>query len=122
MKLQEYQSKRNNLLLLSSALGLTIGSVLTLVIASYLSSGETGYSINTNTENVMRLPIFSWYLNGDDLRIPHFFATHMMQFFPLCGLWLTRKKVSFTVEKTRLLWGTGIYTSLVLLLFAIAVF
>ena len=119
---REYQSKRNSILLLSSSLGLIIGSVLTLIIASYLSSGTTGYSIEANTENVMRLPIFSWYLNGEDLRIPHFFATHMMQFFPLYGLWLTRKNTSIADGKTKLLWSLGIYTVLVLLLFVVAVF
>lgn len=118
---REYQPKRNNILLLSSSLGLTIGSVLTLIIASYLSSSETGYSITENTENVMRLPIFSWYLNGEDLRVPHFFATHMMQLLPFYGLWLTRKNLSFADCKKRILWSCGIYTILVLLLFAIAV-
>ena len=119
---REHQTKRNSILLLFSALGLIIGSVLTLIIASYLSSGTTGYSIDENTKNVIRMPIFSWYLDGKDLRIPHFFATHMMQIFPIYGLWLTRKNVSITDGTTRLVWSVGIYTVLVLFLFAMAIF
>ena len=119
---REYQSKQNSVLLLSSSLGLTIGSVLTLIIAGYLSSATAGYSIEENAENVMRLPIVSWYLNGEDLRIPHFFATHMMQFFPLYGLWLTRRNVSIDDGKRKVYWSVGVYTALVLLLFVLGVF
>ena len=115
------QNKQNTLILISSALGLIIGSVLTLIIASYLSTRTTGYPLDANTESVIRLPIFSWYLDGKDLRIPHFFATHMMQFFPLYGFWLTRKNVSIANGKSKVFWGIGIYTVLVILLFAIAV-
>lgn len=119
---RKYQTKQNSVLLLSSSLGLVIGSVLTLIIASYLSSGETGYSIESNTENVMRLPIVSWYLNGEDLRIPHFFATHMMQFFPLYGLWLARRNVSIVDGKRKIFRSVGVYSVLVILLFVLAVF
>lgn len=119
---RKYQTDRSSSLVLSAALGLTIGSVLTLIIASYLSSGTSGYPVDINNPDVMRLPIVSWYLDGRDLRIPHFFATHMMQIIPFYGLWLTRKNVSITDAKVRLFWSTGIYTALVLLLFAIAIF
>jgi len=119
---REYQSEQTSVLLLSSALGLTIGSVLTLIIAGYLSSSQTGYAADINTQEALRLPIFSWYLNGEDLRIPHFFATHMMQFSPLYGLWLSRQNMPFSVCKKRLFWSVGIYSLLVMLLFAIALF
>jgi len=116
---RDYQQEQNNVILLSSSLGLTIGSVLTLIIAGYLSSGlMAGNAIDTNA---MRLPIVSWYLDGKDLRIPHFFATHMMQFFPLYGLWLSRKNITVIDGKKRILWSVGVYSILVLLLFAIAV-
>ncbi len=117
---REYQSERSSALLLSSALGLTIGSILTLIIASYLSSSPEGYVIDINAQEALRLPIFSWYLNGEDLRIPHFFATHMMQFFPLYGLWLSRQNVPIADCKSRLFWSAGIYSLLVVLLFVVA--
>ncbi|MFT5502573.1 MAG: hypothetical protein ACI8XC_000278 [Gammaproteobacteria bacterium] len=118
---REYQSERNSALLLSSALGLTIGSILTLIVASYLSSLPTGYVIEAGTQvDVLRLPIFSWYLNGQDLRIPHFFATHMMQLFPLYGLWLSRQDMSIVDCKKRLFWSTGLYSLVVTLLFIVA--
>jgi hypothetical protein len=120
---RQYQSERNNVLLLSSALGLIMGSVLTLIVASYLSSLQTGYSIDPDTgSDVLRLPIFSWYLNGQDLRIPHFFATHMMQLFPLYGLWLSRQNISIAGCKARLFYSAGIYSLVVMLLFITALF
>ena len=116
---REYQPERNSALLLSSALGLVIGSVLTLIIAGYLSSSESGYAIETDMQ-ALRVPIFSWYLNGQDLRIPHFFATHMMQFFPLYGLWLSRKKMPVDSCKRRLFYSAGFYSLMILLLFVVA--
>ncbi len=117
---RENQTKQNSLILISSALGLTIGSVLTLIIAGYLSSRTTGYVVNAETVNVMRMPIFSWYLDGKDLRIPHFFATHMMQLFPLYGYWLSKKNTSFAEGKSRVLKSIAIYSSVVIGLFVIA--
>lgn len=118
---RQYQSERSSPLILSSALGLTMGSMLTLIIAGYLSSFQASYLIGINVDvDVLRLPIFSWYLNGQDLRIPHFFATHMMQLFPLYGLWLSRQGVSIADCKTRLFYGAGIYSLFVMLLFMTA--
>jgi len=118
---REYQSQEGDVFLLSAALGLTIGSVLTLVIASHLASGETGYLAPVD-EEVLRMPLFSWYLNGEDLRIPHFLATHMMQLLPLYGLWLGRRNISLADAKARLFRSAGIYSSVVVLLFVIALF
>jgi len=118
---REYQSREGDVFLLSAALGLTIGSVLTLIIASHLASGETGYLAPFDQE-VLRMPLFSWYLNGEDLRIPHFLATHMMQLLPLYGLWLSRRNMPVGDAKVRLFRCTGIYSSVVVLLFVIALF
>lgn len=113
---REYQPKRNNPLLLSSALGLTVGSVLTLIIASYMSSQPDNIIIASS--DVIRVPLFGWYLNGQDLRVPHFFATHLMQLLPLYGLWLSRKEhASGGKHETRLLWITGAASVLILVLF-----
>lgn len=116
---REYQSKRGNVLILVSALGLTIGSVLTLIVAGYLSSPLGGYEIVASTDTV-RFPIFSWYLDGRDLRIPHFLATHMMQLIPLYGLLLSQRNISIGGAKTRTYIATGMYSCIVVILFALA--
>ena len=119
---QEYQSARNYPLLLASALGLTTGSVLTLIIAGYMSS-QTGNGITANSFEALRVPVFGWYLNGQDLRIPHFFATHMMQFLPLYGFWLSRKNQTIdNKHRAQLFWATSILSLLIMALFVLALF
>lgn len=81
---KEYQSTSDQPLLLASALGLTTGSVLTLIVAGYMSS-QIDNEITTNSYEALRVPVLGWYLNGQDIRIPHFLATHMMQLLPLYG-------------------------------------
>jgi len=118
---REYQSRRNQPLLLASALGLITGSVLTLIIAGYMSS-QTDNTITANPYQVLRVPVFGWYLNGQDLRIPHFFATHMMQLIPLYGLWLSQKRwTSSGAYETRLFCATGISGSLIMALFVLGI-
>ena len=120
--IKEYQSARNKPLLLASALGLTIGSVLTLIVAGYLSS-QTDNDIAANSMNALRVPVFGWYLNGQDFRIPHFLATHLMQLLPLYGLWLSKKCVTSNgAYETRLFWITGASGFLIMVLFVLAVF
>jgi hypothetical protein len=68
---KEYQPKRNQPLLLASALGLTTGSVLTLIVAGYMSS-QIANEITTNSYEALRVPVLGWYLNGQDIRIPIF--------------------------------------------------
>ncbi|NKB76038.1 MAG: hypothetical protein GKR96_03080 [Gammaproteobacteria bacterium] len=105
---REYRSKHSGVLLLSAALGLTMGSVLTVIVAGLLSSSEYGY-LADNTQSVMRMPMFGWYLDGRDFRIPHFFATHMMQLIPMYGFYLSRGNRSITKSKARLYWVTAVY-------------
>jgi hypothetical protein len=118
---REYKSTRNQPLLLASALGLTMGSVLTLIIAGYMSS-QTDNGITVSSFEALRVPVFGWYLNGQDLRIPHFFATHMMQLLPLYGLWLSQKNRTVNgAYETRLVLTTGISGLLLMALFIVAV-
>ena len=118
----EYLTTRNQPLLLASAFGLTIGSVLTLGIAGYMSS-QTDGGISASAFEALRVPVLGWYLNGQDLRIPHFFATHMMQLLPLYGFWLSKnsRAVDGVYEKW-LVWAIGISSSLIIALFVLAVF
>ncbi len=119
---REYQTTRSQPLQLASALGLTTGSVLTLLIAGYMSS-QTDNGITANSIEALRAPIVGWYLNGQDLRIPHFFATHMMQLLPLYGLWLSRKNGTFHgIVERRLIWATSIFSSIVMVLFVLALY
>jgi len=118
---REYKTERNNPLLLSSALGLTAGSILTLIIASYMSSQPDNIIIASS--DVIRVPFFGWYLNGQDLRIPHFFATHLMQLLPLCGLWFSRKEQANGGRyEVHLIWITGAASVLILMLFILPLF
>jgi hypothetical protein len=119
---REYQSERNQPLLFASALGLTTGSLLTLIIAGYMSS-QTDNAITADSYESLRIPVFGWYLNGQDLRIPHLFATHMMQLLPLYGLWLSQKNRAIgDVYEVHLLWITGISGLLIMVLFFLSVF
>ena len=119
---EEYQSTRDQPLLLASALGLTTGSVLTLIVAGYMSS-QTANEITTNSYEAFRVPLLGWYLNGQDIRIPHFLATHMMQLLPLYGLWLNKNKQAVGgVYETRLIWTTSILGLAVMVLFLLAAY
>jgi len=118
--LREFKSERSSVLLLSAAYGLIIGSGLTLLIASFLSTSGQGY-FAVNSHSIMRVPVFGWYLDGRDLRIPHFFATHMMQLIPLYGLYLSHSETAIAECKIRLYWVLGVYTLLVIVIFVIGV-
>jgi hypothetical protein len=119
---KEYQSTRDQPLLLASALGLTMGSVLTLIVAGYMSS-QIANEITTSAYEALRVPVLGWYLNGQDIRIPHFLATHMMQFLPLYGLWLNKNKQAVGgVYETRLIWTTSISGLAIMVLFLLAVY
>ena len=119
---REYQSTSNQPLVLASALGLTTGSVLTLIIAGYMST-KPDNGITASSFEALRVPLLGWYLNGQDLRIPHFFATHMMQLLPLYGLWLSKKNHAVGgMYNGRLVLATSISGLLVMVLFVLALF
>lgn len=71
------------------AIGLCLGSVLTLVVAGYLSS-RSAHWVSGIPSDEGGLPIVGWSRTGGDLRVTHFFATHLMQFLPLVGLLLDK--------------------------------
>ncbi len=91
-------SPRPNLgpgLRLGAGLGLTLGAVATLLTAGILGSGAipdalgqpVGHWIGGDRSDASGLPLLGWSTSGGDLRVPHFFATHLMQLLPLLG-WL----------------------------------
>jgi hypothetical protein len=78
---------------LGGGFGLVLGSVLTLMTALPLGSGEIagpGHWVGGVRSDAGGLFLFGWSRTGGDLRVPHFFATHIMQALPLAGLMLDR--------------------------------
>lgn len=76
-----------------AAWGLMISAVLTLVTAGVLSSGTLdgpGHWVGGIKSDAGGLFLLGWSRTGGDLRVPHFFATHIMQGLPLLGLVLDR--------------------------------
>ncbi|MEZ5670601.1 MAG: hypothetical protein R3F55_24835 [Alphaproteobacteria bacterium] len=70
---------------LGAMLGLIGGAAATLVVAGYLGS-HGGHWVGGATSDAGGLPVVGWSTVGGDLRVAHFFATHMMQGLPLVGL------------------------------------
>ncbi|MBX9454533.1 MAG: hypothetical protein KL863_00120 [Rhizobium sp.] len=78
---------------LGAAAGLMLGAVLTLVTAGILASGAidgAGHWVGGDRSDAGGLFLLGWSRTGGDLRVPHFFATHIMQALPLLGLLLDR--------------------------------
>ena len=79
--------------------GLVLGSIATLFTAFALGSGEIGgpgHWVGGVRTDLGGLPLFGWSRSGGDLRVPHFFATHIMQTLPILGLSLDRFAARFT--------------------------
>jgi hypothetical protein len=74
---------------MGGAWGLILGSLLTLVTALALGSGQIagpGHWVGGVRSDVGGLFLLGWSRSGGDLRVPHFFATHIMQALPIVGL------------------------------------
>ncbi|MDH4413220.1 MAG: hypothetical protein QE484_07935 [Rhizobium sp.] len=76
---------------LGAGWGLVLGSIATLMTAFPLASGEIGgpgHWVGGVRTDLGGVPLFGWSRTGGDLRVPHFFATHIMQALPILGLGL----------------------------------
>lgn len=73
---------------LGAGIGLTLGAVTTLITAFVLGSGVDGPGpwVGGSRSAADGLPLVGWSTTGGDLRVPHFFATHLMQALPVVGL------------------------------------
>lgn len=74
---------------LGAVLGLTIGPVLTVIVAGYMSASGSHYAGAPNLGgpgDAGGLPLFGWSLTEADLRPAHFIATHLIQALPAAGL------------------------------------
>ena len=70
-----------------------LGAVATLITAGALASGavgEPGHWVGGIRDDTTGLPLFGWSTTGGDLRVPHFFATHLTQALALAGLLVDR--------------------------------
>ncbi|MDY0871696.1 hypothetical protein [Dongia rigui] len=98
---------------LGAGIGLTLGSAATLVTAGLLGSGAVplalgypeGHWVGGSLSDAGGLPLLGWSTNGGDLRVPHFFATHIMQALPLLG-WLADRWRPH--DARRLVWGEAV--------------
>ncbi|MBL8330978.1 MAG: hypothetical protein JNJ71_19230 [Rubrivivax sp.] len=75
---------------LGGVLGLIVGSVVTVIVTAPLAAGVIdgpGPWIGGVRSNAAGLPITGWSTTGGDLRVPHFFAAHLIQALPVAG-WL----------------------------------
>ncbi len=87
----KYGKKDKSGLRLGAIMGLTLGTVLTLICAGYMSM-NVPYIENRllNTPNLV--PYLGWSRVSGDYKPAHFIATHMMQFLPLIGWWADNTK------------------------------
>lgn len=71
-----------------AALGAIAGTLATLLTAGAMSSMQvtpTGHWVGGDLTDASGLPVFGWSTTGGDLRVAHFFATHLVQVLPLIG-------------------------------------
>lgn len=103
---------------LGAGWGLILGGIGTLITAGVMSAGvmdAPGHRVGGIRSDAHGLPLTGWSTMGGDLRVPHFFATHMMQALPLLGLladrWTRRRA-------TRIVWiGAGLMSAAVVFTF-----
>ncbi|RKE85285.1 hypothetical protein [Rhizobium sp. AG855] len=102
--------------------GLVLGSMATLFTAFALGSGEIGgpgHWVGGVRTDLGGLPLFGWSRTGGDLRVPHFFATHIMQALPILGLLLDR--LAPRLARAGILIGAFVSLAVVVATFAQAV-
>jgi hypothetical protein len=90
---------------LGAVLGLVAGSIVTLFVTAPLAAGAIagpGHWVGGLRTDATGLPVFGWSTTGGDLRVPHFFATHLLQALPLVGWIADRSRRS---EPRRWVWG-----------------
>lgn len=82
-------ARLSNTLRTAVAIGLIGGTVLTLIVA-FRMGAALNHHVGVESAGAARVPIVGWSRTVGDLRVPHFFATHMMQAVPIAGLVIER--------------------------------
>ena len=93
---------------LGAGLGLSFGFILTLSLGGYMSMQTSGHWVGAPPTDAGGLPIFGWSRAGGDLRVAHFFATHLMQALPLVGFIADRVFGAESAAPRRLVWLAAI--------------
>ena len=101
---------------LGAALGLILGALLTFLIAGYLSMQSSGHWVAAPETDAGGLPLTGWSRNGGDLRVPHFFATHLMQVLPLVGWIADRRCGASSLWPSRIVWTIAAASTLLVAL------
>lgn len=102
---------------LGAILGLSGGTVLTILVAGYMG-GNGGHFTGIHPEGGATVPLLGWSLETGDLRPAHFLALHMMQAMPLAGLALDRWRPGAATGAVP--WVAAMWVALTLGAFALA--
>lgn len=97
-----------------AVLGLVLGGFATIITAGFMSSSlivETGRWVDGMRNDSHGIPLMGWSGVGGDLRVPHFFALHVMQALPVLGLMADRWAKGR--EKLAVLAGVTVWIALV---------
>jgi hypothetical protein len=68
----------------ATGLGFIVAGVLVIGVGGYLGQ-QGGHWVGGDQTDATGLPFLHWSTTGGDLRVPHFFALHIMQALPLLG-------------------------------------
>jgi hypothetical protein len=83
-------------------------AILTVITASYMAA-QTGHLVGGNLSDAEAFPIMGWATDGGDLRVAHFFASHIIHALPLFVLftsWMFK-----TISRKWVLGVAVIYTA-----------
>jgi uncharacterized membrane protein len=101
----------------AAALGLGLTGVLTIATAFPMAMEllGTGHSVGGIADGRCGLPVVGWSTQMGDLRVPHFFATHLAQALPLLALVALAWRP--TVGHQVVSWGAVLGVAVVILTF-----
>jgi hypothetical protein len=81
-----WQNRKTSMWAEAAGFGLMLGSVLTTIVAGYLSSQPGGHWVGGDLTDATGLPFFHWSTTGGDLRVSHFIALHASQVVPFAAM------------------------------------
>ena len=102
----------------ATGLGFIVAGALVIGVGGYLGQ-QGGHWVGGDQTDATGLPFLHWSTTGGDLRVPHFFALHIMQALPLLGFVCRR----MAAGRARIIVSAGaiVWVGLTLLTFVQAV-